>query len=357
MTPEDPRKLAAAFLTQGEDARARGTADLAWGWLQKAIVQARAHDEPRVVAVAGRHLAELCADQGDTATAISLAQEARRAAEASWSRPDLAASDALLGRLWISQGNLDAGLRSLHLAVDMWGELGQVDQQLTCWRQIAAAHAAEGDLDEARVAWGRCLAVLQHRRDLLAQAELHAEVAAACARLGQIDLAITHALAALGRHRHLGHPAVSDDLGGLLELRGALGATPFREALSHHLDEDGLALVEALLDDEDLRRNPPPPPPPPPPSDPPPAVVTPAPPVPAEDVDVGAEEDPPEEEEAAPPPRWELPDADVVAAARASSVERTPPSPGLPTLRVVRAVVTVLFVLLLVALGAALLSR
>lgn len=269
MTADDPRKLAAAFLAQGEEAHARGEEELAWGWLQKAITLARTHGEHRTLAAAGRRLAALCARREEQGVlALALATEARQAAEAAWSRPDIAACDALLGRLRIQQGEVEAGLRSLHLAVDMWGELGLVDPQLDCWRQIGAAHARLGELDAAQVAWGRCLAVLQHRRDLAAQADLHAEVARACGQGGRIDLAITHALAALGRHRHLDHPAVSDDLACLLMLRGSLGGAPFREAISHHLDDDAAQLVEALMDDEDLRRNPPPPPPPPPPAPP-----------------------------------------------------------------------------------------
>lgn len=254
-------------MEQADQARARSEDELAWGWLQKAMALYRSASEPRGVATTGRRLASLQARRGDLHGALKQAEDARVAAERAWDRLELASIEYLLGVIRCQLGEVELGLKQLHRAVDMYGELGRIDGQVRAWRRIAHAQSVDGDLDAGLAAWGRCLAVCRHTSDMAGEADIHAEAARACANAGRPDLAVSHALAALGRHRHLEDAArTTADLGLLVDVRGQLGGSSFLELLRGHLDEDAAELVTGLVDAEDERLHPPPPPPPPPPS-------------------------------------------------------------------------------------------
>jgi len=252
---------------QADQARSRGEDELAWGWLQKALAIYRAEGEHRGQATAGRRLAALQARRGDLRSALQQAEAAHKAAEQAWDRPEMAAAQYVLGAVNCQLGEVEAGLRWLHRSVDAWGELGRIDGQVRAWRRIAHAQSVDGDLDAGLAAWGRCLAVCRHTRDLAGEADIHAEAARACANAGRPDLAITHGLAALGRHRHLRSARLGSDLSLMVDIRGQLGGTAFQELLRSHLDLDAAALVTQLVDEEDSRLHPPPPPPPDPTGD------------------------------------------------------------------------------------------
>jgi tetratricopeptide (TPR) repeat protein len=259
MSGPDPLQLAATFVEKADDARGRDEDELAWGWLQKAMALYRAQKDDRGVATTGRRLAALQARRGDLRSALVQAEEARDAAERSWSREDMAAIEYVIGAVRCQLGEVEVGVRRLHQSVDLWGALGRVDGQLRAWRRIAHAQAVDGDLDAGLSAWTRCLTVYRHKFDLVGEADIHTEAARACANAGRPDLAIHHALAALGRHRHLDHPHTAADLSLMIDIRGQLGGAAFAELLERHLDADATAIVIGLIDAEDARLSPTPP--------------------------------------------------------------------------------------------------
>lgn len=260
MMGPDPQQLAEAFVEKADAARSRNEDELAWGWLQKAMALYRTKRDHRGMAVVGRRLASLQARRGDLRSALEQAERARAAAEKAWSRPDMANIDYVVGAIYCQLGEIEVGLRWLHRSVDMWGELGRVDGQVRAWRRIAHAQAVDGDLEAGLDAWRRCLAVCRHRHDLLGEAEIHAEAARACVNAGRPDVAVIHALAALGRHRHVEHPALADDLVLLVEIQGHLGGSVFRSLVRNQLDESATAMVMGLVDAEHERQHPPKPP-------------------------------------------------------------------------------------------------
>lgn len=255
MAPPAPQQLADTFVEKADAARSRGEDELAWGWLQKAMVLYRAEKDDRGIAAAGRRLASLLARRGDLRGALRQAEEARGAAELAWSRPDMASIDYVVGAIHCQLGEVELGLRWLHRSVDMWGELGRIGGQIRAWRRIAHAQSVDGDLGAGLAAWGRCLTVFRHQQDISGEADIHAEIAQACVRAGRPDLALTHVLAALGRHRHLQHAAqVTEDLGLMVDIQGQLGGDAYQESLQQHLDESAASLVSRLVEAEAERR-------------------------------------------------------------------------------------------------------
>ena len=227
---------------------------MAWGWLHKAIAISMSTNDQKGLAAAGWRLSLLKAQQGDLEEAIKLCRTAHQAAEASWSRPDMAQSAHLLGNLLCQSGEPEDGLRMLHSAVDLCGELNDVDGQLRAWRSIGGTLRKRGDYFEAIEAWKRCLVVYSQRGNLTEQARLHAAIARSWMRAGDTEQTITHVLAALGRHRHLESTRVESDLKLHAKLRRRMGIEAFTLGVGQHLDAEGLGVVIGMIADYEVRQ-------------------------------------------------------------------------------------------------------
>ena len=246
--------LARECLQQGIDAYERGDLPKAWEYLHKALsLSSSAHDK-RGIATAGRRLASLKAEHADINGAITLCRQAKRAAEEGWCRIEMAECDHMLGTLLCRDEKYADGIRRLQRAVDMWGELGSVDGQLRSWKEIGDAMGRHGDTHGAIDAWQRCLLVYRKRDDAEGQANCHAALADCWFRLDQPDQAVKHALAALGRHRHIGSVRTSADLQLLLRLKEHLGVMMFDHTVSKLLDQRGKEVVFGLMDAEAVRK-------------------------------------------------------------------------------------------------------
>ena len=220
---------------------------MAWGWLHKALSVSMSTQDQKGLAAAGWRLSLLKAQQGEVEEAISLCRSAHQAAESVWSRQDMAQSAHLLGNLLCQSDEQEEGMRMLHSAVDLFGELNDVEGQLRAWRTIGGILRKRGSYYEAIEAWKRCLVVYNQRGDLADQARLHAAIARSWMRIGDTGETITHALAALGRHRHLESERVSGDLKLLSKLRRRMGGDAFTVGVSQHLDAEGVGVVIGMV--------------------------------------------------------------------------------------------------------------
>lgn len=227
---------------------------MAWGWLHKALSVSKSTKDQKGLAAAGWRLSLLKAQQGEVEEAIALCRTAHQAAESVWSRQDMAQSAHLLGNLLCQSGDQEDGMRMLHSAVDLFGELNDVEGQLRAWRTIGGILRKRGSYYEAIEAWKRCLVVYNQRGDLNDQARLHSAIARSWMRIGDTGQTITHALASLGRHRHLESDRVDGDLKLLTKLRRRMGGDAFTAGVSRHLDPEGVGMVIGMVAQYDARK-------------------------------------------------------------------------------------------------------
>ncbi len=250
----DPAALASTFLERGVEAFERNERAMAWGWLHKALAISMSSNDQKGLAAAGWRLSLLKAQQGELEEALKLCRTAYQAAESVWSRVDMAESAYLLGTLLCQANEQEEGLRLLHASVDLCGELHDVEGQLRAWRNIGGILRKRGSYFEAIEAWKRCLVVYGQRGELAEQARLHAVIARSWMRIGDTAQTVTHALAALGRHRHLGSDRLESDLKLLSRLRRRMGTEALSASIGGILDAEGLGVVMAMLDDYDARQ-------------------------------------------------------------------------------------------------------
>jgi tetratricopeptide (TPR) repeat protein len=215
----DPAALASTFLERGIQAFDENERAMAWGWLHKALAVSMSSNDQKGLASAGWRLSMLKAQQGEIDEAVVLCRTAYEAAEAVWSRVDMAESAYILGNLLFQTSEQEEGLRMMHSAVDLYGELHDVEGQLRAWRNIGGCLRKRGSYAEAIEAWKRCLVVYGQRGELAGQARLHFAIARCWMRLEDYRQALVHNLAALGRHRHLDSPRLESDLKLLSKLR------------------------------------------------------------------------------------------------------------------------------------------
>jgi tetratricopeptide (TPR) repeat protein len=250
----DPAALASEFLDRGIEAFDQNERAMAWGWLHKALSVSKSTKDPKGLAAAGWRLSLLKAQQGEVDEAIALCRTAHQAAESVWSRQDMAQSAHLLGNLLCQSGDQEDGMRMLHSAVDLFGELNDVEGQLRAWRTIGGILRKRGSYYEAIEAWKRCLVVYNQRGDLNDQARLHSAIARSWMRIGDNGQTITHALASLGRHRHLESDRIDGDLKLLTKLRRRMGGDAFTAGVSQHLDPEGVGMVIGMVAQYDARK-------------------------------------------------------------------------------------------------------
>lgn len=256
----DPAALASTFLDRGIKAFDANERAMAWGWLHKALAVSMASKDQKGLAAAGWRLSMLKAQQGETEEALTLCRSAHEAAQTAWSRVDMAESTYLLGNLLCQSDQQEEGLRMLHSAVDLYGELNDVDGQLRAWRNIGGILRKRGSHLEAIEAWKRCLVVYGQRGELAEQARLHVAIARCWVRLEDYRKALVHNLAALGRHRHLESSRLESDLKLLSKLRRRIADDDvFIDDLRQIVDPRGtepdtLEVVLSMLGDYEARQ-------------------------------------------------------------------------------------------------------
>lgn len=256
----DPAALASTFLERGIQAFDENERAMAWGWLHKALAVSMASNDQKGLASAGWRLSMLKAQQGEIDEAVALCRTAHEAAEAVWSRVDMAESAYILGNLLFQTSQQEEGLRMMHGAVDLYGELHDVEGQLRAWRNIGGCLRKRGSYAEAIEAWKRCLVVYGQRGELAGQARLHFAIARCWMRLEDYRQALVHNLAALGRHRHLDSPRLESDLKLLAKLRRRIKDDDvFIGDVRHIVDPantepDNLEVVLGMLSDYESRQ-------------------------------------------------------------------------------------------------------